>query len=315
MSHRLERGLHLLLTTHHKIVIPPPQGLFGQAQKLSHVRRNRSHPGGGTRGFSGGGEVSDTLGMALTDLDVQIAGFPPEAQAIIRGLLAEVAALKARLAEVEGRKTPQNSSLPPSTQHPHAKPKRKAKSKKKRGGQPGHPKHQRPLLPTEQCEDVIPLKPIECRRCGTQLVGVDAEPLRHQVWEVPEIKPLVTEYQRHRLVCGCCGETTCAALPADVPTGQSGPRLIALTGLLMAHFRQSKRRTALFLQDLLGQPCSASLTVKMQQQMAQALETPYQELLESLPATCCESNFRASCIAIARKCIGKLAIYNGAGPN
>ena len=52
-------------------------------------------------------------------------------------------------------KTPQNSSLPPSTQHPHAKPPRKKrKSKKRRGGQPGHPKHERPLIPTEDCDDV-----------------------------------------------------------------------------------------------------------------------------------------------------------------
>lgn len=221
--------------------------------------------------------------MSLMFTDEQIAGFPPEAQTIIRALLAEVAALKARLAELEGRKTPQNSSLPPSTQHPHAKPAGKKQSKRKRGGQLGHPKHDRPLIPTEQCDDVIPLKPSQCRRCGTRLVGLDAEPLRHQVWELPEIKPLVTEYQRHRLACRCCGETTCAELPSGVPTGQSGPRLVAFAGLLMAYFRQSKRRTALFLQDLLGQPCSPSLTVKMQNQVTQALEAPYQELQESLP--------------------------------
>ena len=60
---------------------------------------------------------------------------------------------------------------------------------------------------------------------------MDPEPLRHQVWELPEIKPQVTEYQRHRLVCPCCGETTCAELPAGVPVGQAGPRLVAFVGL------------------------------------------------------------------------------------
>ena len=221
--------------------------------------------------------------MSLTFTDEQIASFPPAAQAIIRALLAEVAALKARLAELEGRQTPQNSSLPPSTQHPHAKPPGKAKSKRKRGGQPGHAKHERPLIPSDQCDEVVPLKPCACRRCGTKLAGEDAEPLRHQVWELPEIKPLVTEYQRHRLACPGCGETTCAELPAGVPTGQSGPRLVAFTGLLMAYFRQSKRRAALFLQDLLGQPCCPALVVKMQNQVAQSLETPYQEVQAALP--------------------------------
>ena len=55
--------------------------------------------------------------------------------------------------------------------------------------------------------------------------------LRHQLGELPEIRPLVTEYQPHRLACWSCGETTCAELPKGVPRGQSGPRLIAFTAL------------------------------------------------------------------------------------
>jgi transposase len=106
-----------------------------------------------------------------------IARQPPEAQAIIRALLARIAEMEAELGELRGQvkgKTPQNSSLPPSTQHPHAKPKsRKRKSKRKRGGQSGHPKHERPLIPTDQCDDVQPLRPTECRRCGEKLSGKD----------------------------------------------------------------------------------------------------------------------------------------------
>jgi transposase len=78
---------------------------------------------------------------------------PPEAQAIIRLLLAKLAELEARL-----NKTPLNSSLPPSVLHPHAKP-RKPRSGKKAGGQPGHAKHERALIPAEQCAQVIPLVP------------------------------------------------------------------------------------------------------------------------------------------------------------
>ena len=54
-----------------------------------------------------------------------IARQPPEARAIIRLLLGRVAALEAELDELRRQvkgKTPQNSSLPPSTQHPHATP-------------------------------------------------------------------------------------------------------------------------------------------------------------------------------------------------
>lgn len=217
--------------------------------------------------------------MSLEITEKLIANQSPDAQAIIRALLARIQELEARL-----NKTPKNSSLPPSSQHPHAKPlPRKRKSKKKRGGQPGHPKHDRPLIPTDECDDVQPLKPTECRRCGEELSGSDPEPLRHQVWELPKIKPQVTEYQRHRLACPCCGESTCATLPPGVPQGQSGPRLMAFTALLMAYYRQSKRRTAEFLTTLFGQPCSAALTVKIQTQVTAAVRPAYEELAAQLP--------------------------------
>jgi transposase len=229
----------------------------------------------------------DNSGMSLGITEETIARQLPEAQAIIRLLLAKIAELEARIEELQRQekgKTPQNSSLPPSTQHPHARtqpPRRK--SKRNRGGQPGHEKHERSLIPTDQCDDVQPLRPTECRRCGAKLSGSDPEPLRHQVWEVPEIKPLVTEYQRHRLTCPCCGETTCAELPAGVPVGQAGPRLVALVALLMAYYRQSKRRTAQFLEAILGQPCCAAWTVKLQKQATDALRPSYDELAAALP--------------------------------
>jgi transposase len=207
------------------------------------------------------------------------AEMTPAVRAFVQSLLEEIRRLRARV-----NLTPQNSSLPPSAQHPHARPQpRKRKSKKRRGGQPGHPKHARPLIPTADCDRVEPLKPKECRRCGGKLSGSDGEPLRHQVWELPEIKAVVTEYQRHRLVCQACGETTCAELPVGVPQGQSGPRLMAFVGLLMAYYRQSKRRTAEFLAMLLGQPCSAALTVKMQVQVTAALRPSYEEVAATLP--------------------------------
>ena len=56
-----------------------------------------------------------------------------------------------------------------------------------------------------------------------------------------------------------------------MPSGQSGLRLTAFVGLLMACFRQSKRRTTLFLEAVLGQPCSAGLTVKLQNRVTDAL--------------------------------------------
>ena len=92
------------------------------------------------------------MGMALEITEELIARQTPEALLLgqIEELTARVAALEARLG-----KSPQNSSLPPSSQHPHAKPPaRKPKSKNRRGGQPGHAKHERPLLPSDDRDDI-----------------------------------------------------------------------------------------------------------------------------------------------------------------
>lgn len=207
-------------------------------------------------------------------------------QSQIRVLQAQIVDLNAKVADLESqvkKLTPQNSSVPPSSVHPHAKPLRdKPKSGKSRGGQKGHPRHQRELVPTEKCDSVIPLAPPACRCCGEALSGHDPAPIRHQIYELPPIKATITEYQQHRLKCTKCGTTTCAELPVGVPRGQSGPRLIAFTALLMGHFRQSKRMASEFLKDFLNIPCCPATTVKMQNIASSALAQPHEDLRQAL---------------------------------
>jgi transposase len=224
--------------------------------------------------------------------DADLAATPASVIALIQWQALQIERLTARVAELEAQvadltarlnKDSTNSSLPPSSTHPHAKPlPTRPKSKRRRGGQPGHPKAERALIPVDECQAVVPCIPDECRRCGRALRGTDPEPLRHQVWELPEIQPIVTEYQRHRLVCAC-GSSTCGDLPPGVPTGQAGPRLIAFAGLLMACFRQSKRRAAQFLGTILNQPASAGWMVLLQNRCAAAVKPAYDELAAKLP--------------------------------
>lgn len=253
----------------------------------------------GDKGLFTGGDFCNIEAMSQSKEGMTIppeleAEMTPAVRAFVRLLLDRVAALESEVAELKAElaaarsrreKTPENSSKPPSTQHPHAKPKRKKPktSGKKRGAQKGHPKHQRALVPSGACDEVVPLRPTACRRCGEALRGDDPEPLRHQVWELPEIRPTITEYQRYRLTCSCCGTATTAALPDGVPTGQSGPRLVAFVSLLMAFYRQSKRRTAWFVNTMFGIPCSAGLTVKHQNLATAALASCYDELVADLP--------------------------------
>jgi len=64
--------------------------------------------------------------------------------------------------------------------------------------------------------------------------------------------------------------------------GQCGPQLAAFTGLLMGHFRQSKRRASMFLEDLLNVPCSAGWTIKIQNIVSDSLAAPFEQLRSEL---------------------------------
>src|SRR4051794_31467236 len=107
---------------------------------------------------------------------------PPAVQAYIRYLEGRLADLEARLGQ-----TSANSSKPPSSDPPHAKPApSRTPSGRRKGGQPGHPKRTRPDLPPDT---VVELHPGTCDRCSHPLVGDDPEPLRHQVVEFTSHPP------------------------------------------------------------------------------------------------------------------------------
>jgi hypothetical protein len=142
----------------------------------------------------------------------------------LRTQLTALATELASLREQIGRSS-RNSSKPPSSDGPGFKPPERRKgSGRNRGGQPGHPGAGPELLPIERVNEVVEHHPQACRRCGQLLEGVDPEPLRHQVIEIPPIPPVVIEHRLHRLVCPCCSTSTCAPLPADVEASRYGPR-------------------------------------------------------------------------------------------
>lgn len=109
----------------------------------------------------------------------------------VQSLSEQVQSLTERLK----KPNPRNSSLPPSSEHPHGKPPRKPSKRRirKQGGQEGHKRHLRQLVPIEQCEAVISCVPESCRRCGGLVRPDESQPIRHQVWEIPPIEPTVIE--------------------------------------------------------------------------------------------------------------------------
>ena len=206
---------------------------------------------------------------------------PPEAQAYILHLEARVAALEAN---VQGlmerlRQDSRTSSRPPSSDLPQSQQQRRRRtpSGRRPGGQPGHRGQTRTLVPVAEVDEVVSLKPMVCARCHAPLEGVDPQPQRHQVFEIPPIRPVVTEYHLHQLACPSCGEVTRAAWPAGVPTGMYGPRAQAVAALGTGAYRLSKRLAQGMLEDLFGLPMSLGTMSNLETATAQVVAAPVAE--------------------------------------
>jgi transposase len=198
---------------------------------------------------------------------------PPAAQAAILALIQHY---EQRLADLEARlnQNSTNSSKPPSSDPPSLKRSPpKPPSRNKVGGQHGHPKVQRALI--DHPDTIHDCKPMACRHCQQPLHGDDPQPLRHQVWDIPPVRPIVTEYRRHRLTCSRCGLTTCGSAPA----GQDGPRLKAACVLLTGAYRLSKAKAARLLTDLFSIPLCAGQVCATEAEVGQQLQPVVDELL------------------------------------
>lgn len=196
------------------------------------------------------------------------------------GCREEIQTLRKRIERLEWllSRNSRNSSKPPSSDFPSAPPKQvKPPTGRKPGGQPGHEGHQRPLLSPEQVDQTVALKPDRCGKCRHALSGADPYPLRHQVTEVPPVRPHTTEYQRHRLICRRCGETTLAPLPEDIPEGMFGPRLQTITAYLSGKAHLSKRAIEEAMRDLFGVSISLGAIHAAEQIVSEALADPYEK--------------------------------------
>jgi transposase len=210
---------------------------------------------------------------------------PPEAQvailAVFDSLQGRITELEQRLGDLEARLklNSTNSSKPPSSDPIGFKRKPPIPlSGRKRGGQPGHPRAQRRLVPPEKVRTITECRPADCRRCGHVLVGDDPTPLVHQIAELPRIEPLVDEYRLHRLGCPQCGATTCGTLPEGVPQGCFGPYLQAVLATLAGGYRLSKRQVQQMAVDLFGLSIATGMVSKLERQSATVLEAPYNEV-------------------------------------
>jgi transposase len=203
-------------------------------------------------------------------------------------LAAEVAKNQELLEKIN--RTSKNSSSPPSSDPLNTeKQKQKKKSDKKRGGQPGHKGHSRHLYDVSECDSVLEHQPETCSGCGEKLVGVDSNPRRHQVVEIPPIIPIIVEHRLHQLECQHCGTLTRATLPEDVPIRGYGVRVVALSykllwtetvptkfalvAVLSGLYRHSTRMVQSAMQDIFGVTMCLGTVNKLRLEASDAIES------------------------------------------
>ncbi len=220
---------------------------------------------------------------------------PPEVQAYIlvlenalRQALDKIAQLEQRVNELEARlnRHSGNSSQPPSQDPPRAPGNRKKKSGRKPGGQKGHRGNYRELLPPEKVNKIVEHRAEECPHCRSALKHAavrQAPPVeRHQVWELPEIQPVITEHRLSAGWCPHCQTWVKPDLPAEVGRSAFGPRLQAWVAILTGRFRQSRRQVVELLRELCGVSVSLGSIQSLCEETSEALGVPYREAKEAV---------------------------------
>src|SRR3954451_14429086 len=207
-------------------------------------------------------------------------------QARLDDLQRTVSKLEAQLATA--RKDSSTSSKPPSSDivKPPKAPPPPGQDRRRIGGQPGHPKHERALFSPEEDTGGSHDHYIElCPSCGQGLQPTAAAPRVVQQIEIREVPLQIEEHCSHAGWCPHCREVRHAPLPLTIERGGLvGPRLTTLIAYLKGACHASFSTIGKFLRDVAKVTISRGELARMIRQVSRALGRPYEELLEDLPA-------------------------------
>jgi transposase len=193
-----------------------------------------------------------------------------------------LARLEAELAKAKKNST--NSSKPPSSDL--VKPPRPALAdggKRKRGAQPGHPRHERPPFGPDEIGDTVHYHLTHCPDCGGKLQPSKAEPHVLQQVEIVTTPIEVSEHREHAGFCPCCQNVHYAEAPAPIRNaGLAGPRLTALVAYLKGGCHCSFTTIRKFLRDVVGVTVSRGHLRNVCAKAADSLDGAYDELREAV---------------------------------
>jgi hypothetical protein len=130
------------------------------------------------------------------------------------------------------------------------------------------------LLPAEQARRLVDSIPPACEHCGSDQLDDDPSPHRHQVVDLPLIKPVFDECRQHARRCRDCAYVTVGPLPADMTSLGFGPGVDAMVGQLAGEQRLGKRAVAEAMTEVFGVPMSTGAVIDAQNRVSTALATP-----------------------------------------
>ncbi len=174
----------------------------------------------------------------------------PEAAAKI---ILMVENLEERIKELEAKlnMNSSNSSKPPSTDNKLTKKrKEKSTSKKKRGAQNGHKGRTLKMVATPDTTEI--LHPTTCSCCNSSLIECDSVKFeKRQLFDLPDIKMQVTEYQAHTIECRKCHTLNKAEFPDNINAiTQYGDNLKSFVSYLNAYQMLPYERIVEVIEDL-----------------------------------------------------------------
>jgi transposase len=202
----------------------------------------------------------------------------------------QVAQLADKVAKLS--KNSSNSSKPPSSDitKPPKPPAPPGQGKRRIGGQPGHPLHERPPFGPDQIDTTRTYTLDRCPDCGGRLKRLRHERIIQQV-EIVSQPVRITEHRAGSYRCTRCGKTHDSPMPTTVTEGGLlGPNLTALVAYLKGACHASFSTIRKFLRDVLGVTISRGQLAKVIGKVSAALAIPYQTLLGLLPT---QSRMRA----------------------
>lgn len=208
----------------------------------------------------------------------------PECQRL-RAELANTQQENARLRErlAAAKKTSATSSKPPSSDIVKAKPSTTEGDEEKRriGGQPGHPKHEREPFPPEQLTDSYTHLLKACPHCGGSVHRNGTLARVAQQVDIQAVPRTVEQHTCPEYWCPHCQRPCWAPLPLPIERGGLlGPNLTALIAFMKGFCHASFSTIRVFLRDVVGVQVARSTLSNTIQKVSEAMAGGYEELLQ-----------------------------------